>query len=285
MNVIHKDRAEPKKRSVTGRILLAALVVAVVSLGYWFWHSSNRKAIIKQQEQTTASQAPINTFAQKPEGTVLKQLTGQQFFELYDTFIYPNTSSISEETPITGNLIADKRIRIVAEQRGYKLRSAPVTDTFKEVQPGMKLQQRAAQPWFNLQAEAKKEGVSISLSAAFRSAEDQRSIFMERLHAAGVTPDVIAIGNYDTQVSNLLRMTAIPGYSRHHTGYTIDIACDDQPTTTFDYTSCFKWLSANNYEKVKKHGWIPSYPEGSGKQGPDPESWEYVWVGTQSLTQ
>jgi len=33
----------------------------------------------------------------------------------------------------------------------------------------------------------------------------------------------------------------------------------------------------------KRFGFIPSYPENSGKQGPEPEPWEYVWVGEDVL--
>jgi LAS superfamily LD-carboxypeptidase LdcB len=80
-------------------------------------------------------------------------------------------------------------------------------------------------------------------------------------------------------------MTAVPGYSRHHTGYTVDIACENQTTLSFIYTVCFKWLSQNNYERTKKFGWIPSYPEEAVLQGPEPESWEYVWVGIDAVTE
>jgi LAS superfamily LD-carboxypeptidase LdcB len=42
-------------------------------------------------------------------------------------------------------------------------------------------------------------------------------------------------------------------------------------------------MSKDNYLQAKKYGWIPSYPEGAQQQGPEPEAWEYVWVGTASL--
>jgi LAS superfamily LD-carboxypeptidase LdcB len=51
----------------------------------------------------------------------------------------------------------------------------------------------------------------------------------------------------------------------------------------FEQSVCFGWLSKGNYKNAKSNGWIPSYPDGAKKQGPDPESWEYVWVGKQNL--
>jgi len=89
----------------------------------------------------------------------------------------------------------------------------------------------------------------------------------------------------DSELDGILATTAIPGYSRHHTGYTVDIGCGNEPAIAFELTVCFDWLSANNYKNAKTYGWIPSYPEGAGQQGPEPETWEYVWVGIDALTE
>lgn len=287
MRVINpKQRTQSKERPKSRKVLAVTSILLLLAVGAVYFLTQQRTdsdAAPATQQQTNVPQN--NNLQTKADGTTLKNFTGQQFFELYNGFAYPNTARIDENTPITGNEAADKRIRTIAIDRGYALRSAPVTNTFKEVAPGMVLQQRAAQPWFDMQAEAKKDGIGLGLTAAFRPAEEQRQIFTERLAQTNINPDMIATGNFDAQVSQVLRMTAIPGYSRHHTGYTIDISCENDPRTSFQYTVCFEWLSANNYEHAKKHGWIPSYPEGSGKQGPDPEAWEYVWVGTPALTE
>jgi D-alanyl-D-alanine carboxypeptidase len=149
----------------------------------------------------------------------------------------------------------------------------------------MPLQERAVQPWKDMKDAAKTEGQLLTLTAAYRSADEQKSIFMERLSANRISIEGIARGTYDNQVNQLLRTTAVPGYSRHHTGYTIDIGCQNDPDVVFEASLCFKWLSADNYKNTKRFGWIPCYPEGAGEQGPDPESWEYAWVGTDALTE
>ncbi len=94
----------------------------------------------------------------------------------------------------------------------------------------------------------------------------------------------IISGESDKEINDILITRSIPGYSKHHTGYTIDIGCGNYLLDySFADTECFDWLAVNNYENAKRFGFIPSYPENSGKQGPEPEPWEYVWVGEDVL--
>lgn len=281
MQVIEPKKVSKKRkrRSKKLSILLLFIVIVTVSfIAYWQFYSA-KKVGAPSVNQTSASHTP-----DAPKKGVLKTFTGEQFKALYNSIAYPNTQEISEESPITGNPASDAHIRKLALAKGYLPRSAPVTDTFVDVGSGFKLQERAATPWLEMKAAAKNAGLRFGLPAAYRSAEDQKVIFLGRLSAQGINTERIPTGIYDAQINQVLRTTAVPGYSRHHTGYTIDIACDSNPVN-FDKSTCFKWLSANNYENAKKFGWIPSYPDGAGQQGPDPEPWEYVWVGTDALTE
>ncbi len=238
-----------------------------------------------EANNTQASTVVNQNLQTTPKKGTLRIFTGEQFRDTYDNFAYPNTAFINENTAITGDVAADQRIKTLAESRGYKRRSAPVTNTFTDVGKGYMLQQRAAQPWLDVQAAAKPAGINLGLTAAYRSADEQKQIFLQRLAAQNIQIATIASGAHDAQINQVLRTTAIPGYSRHHTGYTVDISCENQARSAFENTVCFQWLSANNYENAKKHGWIPSYPEGAGQQGPDPESWEYVWIGIDTVTE
>jgi D-alanyl-D-alanine carboxypeptidase len=143
------------------------------------------------------------------------------------------------------------------------------------------LQPLAAKSWQELKAAAKKDGLGMSLVSGYRSPKSQRDLFTERLYSTGVTDKQISAGTPDNSVNATLSMTAVPGYSRHHTGYTIDIHCDDG--LAFGVSTCNQWITKDNYANAKKYGWIPSYPPGAGEQGPEPEAWEYVWVGTDVL--
>ncbi len=258
--------------------ILLFVAIIILSGGGVFLYKTKKAVAPKDQAVTVSStvEAPP-----KKTSSTFRVFTGEEFFKLYDSYVYPNTQLINEHTPITGNEQADIRIRQLAIQRGYKLRSAPVTDNFVSLGKDMMLQRLSAQPWLDMQATAKKDGLSMSLAAAYRSAEDQKTIFLQRLN--GINLNSIASGQADAQVDKVLQTTALPGYSRHHTGYTIDIACDSDASTKFENSKCFTWLSKDNYLNAKKHGWIPSYPERTPSQGPNPESWEYVWVGTEVL--
>ncbi len=271
-NQIYTKRQKHKR---TGKLLKLFLFVCILGLVFLFL---DRRI---SEPQTKTDQTVSTNIPPKEKSSTFKTFTGKQFEDLYNSFAYPNTQLISEEAPITGNLKADARIRQLALERGYRLRSAPVTDTFVTVQKGMVLQQRAADAWVNLKNRAKKDGFDLKLTAAYRSAADEKDIFLSRLHAISLT--AIAESKADNQVNKVLEHTAVPGYSRHHTGYTVDIACASNPGVKFEQSSCFRWLKKDNYLNAKKSGWIPSYPDGAGKQGPEPEPWEYVWVGTDAL--
>lgn len=256
------------------RIIL--IIIAGVALTYFILAGGSEKA----QE---GSNPPPSSPQEQPKKGVLKTFSGTEFRQLYDSIAYPNSEYISEKSPITTSPKADERIRQLAEKRGYKKRSAPVAYNFKEVSRGMLLQERAAGDWLALQRAAARDGIQLILTAAYRSADEQKKIFLNRL--GGVPLSDIAAGRADEIISSLLKTTAIPGYSRHHTGYTVDIACQNDPNVHFEKSACFGWLSTENYMNAKEYGWIPSYPDGAGLQGPDPEAWEYVWVGKDAVTE
>ncbi len=278
MQVIEPRKVQQKqKRRSKKPILLFVVVLVAAGGGYYYTHENAKNPSVTENKQTIAATT------EEPKKGVLKTFTGEEFKNLYNSIAYPNTHEISEKTVITGNPEADAHIRKLALAKGYLPQSAPVTDTFRDAGKGHLLQERATQPWLDMKAAAKAQGINLGLTAGYRSAEDQKAIFLNRL--VGVAPAAIASGAYDAQINQVLRSTALPGYSRHHTGYTVDISCENDPYPTFKNSKCFTWLSANNYENAKKHGWIPSYPDGAGQQGPDPESWEYVWVGVDTLTE
>ena len=262
-------------------VLLLVLLLALVAFGVYqvFFDKPNTDFGVTEKELAISQNFQEETEKIK---TRLKSFTGEEFKKLYNDFAYPNTQYISENSLITGNQEVDLYIQNFAESKGYKRRSAPVVDVFKTVQTGIVLQERAYQPWIDLKTMAKKESFGLYLTAGYRSQTEQRELFMQRFSVSSVNYPRLLTGAYDNQLRDVLSTTAIPGYSRHHNGYTIDVGCEGE-SQAFEYTSCFGWLSRNNYENSKKYGWIPSYPEEADMQGPLPESWEYVWVSTDTV--
>lgn len=215
-----------------------------------------------------------------------KFFAGDQFQRLYESLQYPNTQSLQQVPTITGNAAADARIITIAESRGYKLRSVPVLPIVQTNEPRLQsddlLQPKAYSGWQVLKEMAQKENVPLVLNSGYRSIDYQRTLFVSRLQANGGSVAQIAAGQADDAIVRTLLMTAPPGFSRHHTGYTIDLICQDG-SVSFEKSSCFTWMSANNYDKTKRAGWVPSYPDGGVTQGPEPEPWEYVWVGLNQV--
>ncbi len=267
-----------KKKSHKRLFFIIALVVIVLAI---VWQQVNPKKVdLKTNQQASALNSNTkNQFNEQPKKNRLRFFSNQQFVAFYESFAYPNTSEISSPPIITGNTEADKHIQTLAEARGYKLRSAPISNPIKATD-GMLIQQKAQQPLADLFTAAKKAGHTLTLVAAFRSVDDQRDLFVGRL---AVKPADIAAGLADASVSETLKTTAPPGYSRHHNGFTIDIACGNVGGYSFLDTDCFAWLSKDNFKMAKEYGWIPSYPDGASSVGPEPEPWEYVWVSREAL--
>ncbi len=286
-------RKRRPKRLKSSKAVILFLAVALLGLGGWYAWNSRRSASKPTSQHSTASETqatPTQTVTHN--GTSLKTLTNQEFRDLYAAVAktYPNIQEVTVLPPITGQPAADQHIRAIAERRGYQLRSLPVAPIIKINESGLEgddlLQAKAFEGWQALKTAAAADKVPLHLLSAYRSVEYQRNLFMQRLTAAGVTVDNISGGGFDTQINQVLSLTAPPGYSRHHNGYTIDLACyPNGQFVQFATSSCFRWISANNYEKAKQAGWLPSYPAGTTDQGPEPEPWEYVWVGKDVVSQ
>lgn len=203
-------------------------------------------------------------------------LNGREFNQLFADINLDNLSLISSDNLpyVTGDIEVDGKLRKIAEDRGYQLRPQ-VADLslLVAVEGYYLLQPKAAEAYLELKAAAAAAGHNIHISSAFRSHDTQRSIFLNHL----------APPYAEEAVREYLRLRSLPGYSKHHSGYVIDIGQGELTFQKFATSSGYAWLSADNYLNAKRYGWIPSYPPDGGRQGPDPEPWEFVYVGRQFL--
>ncbi len=225
------------------------------------------------------------------EAVRYKTFSPNGFKVLYEQVDYARVEPIAQAPRITGNPAADRRIVELATGRGYRLRQqADESSLISESH--YSLQEAAMSAWLELQAAARVEGVDLELVSAYRSVDRQRQIFLRELgqlcrESTGREYDSrdIAAGEADQWIEEVLRYSSIPGFSKHHSGYTIDISdpSEGHAFTDFRQTKGFAWISAHNYLNAKRFGFIPSYPDGAVQQGPEPEPWEYVWVGREQL--
>jgi D-alanyl-D-alanine carboxypeptidase len=123
-----------------------------------------------------------------------------------------------------------------------------------------RLTPQAAAAWTTMRTAAEQEGEILQLVSAFRSWDYQKQIIQRKL-AAGQSWEEI------------LRVSAVPGYSEHHTGRTIDVTTPGwKPLTEeFERTPAFGWLVC----RAGEFGFAMTYPR-DNKSGVAYEPWHWT---------
>ena len=199
--------------------------------------------------------------------------TGDQFKALYDhavEHVLPNLEPPGAPLSVTGNEDLDDRIWEIATARGYVLR--PVAGDGLGSADGVPMQPQAASAWLELKEAARAAGFGFVVSSAYRSPAAQRTQFNSKLR-----------GTSDEAIDAALTWYSIPGTSKHHGGYALDFRYPNGTFGEFRDTPDYAWLAADNFYNAKRFGFIPSYPDDVADQGPNPEPWEFVWVGVDLI--
>lgn len=92
----------------------------------------------------------------------------------------------------------------------------------------------AADAWHKLQKTAERSGVELLLVSAYRSFDYQAGL-IERKLARGIHLD------------DILKVSAAPGFSQHHSGMAIDLTTPDALPLeqAFAKTKAYEWLKSN----------------------------------------
>jgi D-alanyl-D-alanine carboxypeptidase len=119
----------------------------------------------------------------------------------------------------------------------------------------------AAAAWQSMRDFASADGVELQVVSAYRSINYQEGILRRKLEKG-------------QDIEEILRVSAAPGYSEHHTGRAIDITTPGSPVLEedFEQSEAFTWLveSAGNF------GFRMSYPRGN-PHGVAYEPWHWAW--------
>lgn len=199
--------------------------------------------------------------------------TGDQFVALRDHAMsheLPNLTIPDDRVPITGNEELDNRIYEMAFERGYVM--TPIAVSELGTADGVRMQPQAAEAWLQLKAAAREEGLRFIVSSAYRSPASQRTQFLSKLE-----------GSSDSAIEATLRWYSVPGTSKHHSGYALDFRYREGTFGEFRSTPDYEWLAADNFLIPKTFGFIPAYPDDVSEQGPNPEPWEFIWVGVELI--
>jgi len=123
----------------------------------------------------------------------------------------------------------------------------------------------AAVAWRTLRNRARSDGIELYLVSSFRSLNDQSRLLRQRLDEG-------------RELGRVIRGTALPGYSEHHTGCAVDLATPDEPVVSqrFRDSDTYAWLQENAGDT----GFIESYPA-SNDSGLIPEPWHWYFEGCE----
>jgi len=127
----------------------------------------------------------------------------------------------------------------------------------------MLMEPRTAESWRRMKEAAAVEAVVFFIEHAYRSVEVQANI-------------IRAESARGSSLEKSLTCIAAPGYSEHHTGRALDIACPGclpvPQTDEFERTVAFAWLT----EHANKFGFFMSYPR-NNPQGIMCEPWHWCF--------
>ena len=125
-----------------------------------------------------------------------------------------------------------------------------------------RLERLAASRWEAMRLAADNDGVVLAVVSAFRSFDYQQQIIARKL-AAGLS------------IEQIIGVSALPGFSEHHTGRAIDIGTPGCPPVTeaFEQTPAFDWLK----RRGRDFSFRMSYPRGN-EFGVIYEPWHWVSI-------
>ena len=148
-----------------------------------------------------------------------------------------------------------RRLSIVREPAALAFIGIDINDRPQWLAP------RAARAFLRMRESAAHVRVDLDIVSAFRSADYQLGIVRGK-RERGLTIDEI------------LKVSAAPGYSEHHSGRAIDLTSPGFAALEeeFEKSPAFRWLARH----AKRFGFRLSYPR-SNKHGIAYEPWHWCW--------
>lgn len=121
----------------------------------------------------------------------------------------------------------------------------------------------AARAWFEMKKTAASAGIELQAVSAFRSVEYQAGIFRRKLETG-------------QSMAQILKVSAAPGYSEHHSGRALDISTPGYAALeeTFENSPAFIWLKKSAGVYDFKMSYRRNNPHGMAY-----EPWHWCWLG------
>jgi D-alanyl-D-alanine carboxypeptidase len=189
--------------------------------------------------RTCGYQAPPGAQPHQDPRTRLQCLCMSRAFPRRQTRYGAQTRAVLEKTDIPRDYGRSHRLRLQPEC--CELATVETDANGREHM----LHPDAARAWHAMRSAAAEDGITLQVASAFRSVAYQQSIIERKLRAG-------------QSIEEILRVSAAPGFSEHHSGRAIDIATPESPPleTSFELTPAFEWLS----DSAQEFGFRLSYP-------------------------
>jgi len=126
---------------------------------------------------------------------------------------------------------------------------------------GQEMLPKAADAWLEMRNEASKQGIELQPVSAFRSVEYQSGILRRKLDKG-------------LKLNKILKVSAAPGYSEHHSGRALDITTPGYAVLEeeFENSPAFEWLCKH----APDFGFSLSFPR-NNPHGVVYEPWHWAW--------
>jgi len=121
----------------------------------------------------------------------------------------------------------------------------------------------AALAWQSMHRSATAANIKLQVVSAYRSVDYQHGIISSKLEKG-------------LQMDEILKVSAAPGFSEHHSGRAVDLTTPDYPVLEeeFEFSEAFLWLT----ESAAEFDFQMSFPR-DNLHGVAYEPWHWAWRG------
>ncbi len=275
MRVIQAPRKTKTSKQTKRTIwwIFATIILIFVIVGVY---------VFKAIKYNDGSASLVNAQSSNDNVAKKQNYTEQEFVKLLQSSRLPNTKPIVYTPQFTSNEQANSRIKQIIESRGFKLTNVPKADlSNNNSDKKVVLQPLARRALNDLIDDAHKNNTPLIAIKGEVSVDESKSLFTGAISHQGIQAQQIINGSADNQILKILGEIDPPGYSWLHTGYGVGFSCGNG-VQDFQTTTCYKWLSTDNYANAKRFGWIPILV-GTDQSMTKARLNIFYWIGANNL--
>jgi len=189
---------------------------------------------------------------------------------------YNCDGSVNYSQPVEMTVCTDCKMMAIDKNMRLKASYEPPVVELSEFGSAQYLHKDAIDDFREMYEASRDAGLLMLITSGYRSYNTQDSLFSSYVNGE------LARGlDYATAYSNANNFSAVPGFSEHQLGTTLDLnsgGCDAFARTCFQNGNVWEWLKINAH----KYGFVLSYPEGRTLDtGYIFEPWHYRWIGKE----